>query len=377
MKRLKIAVNTRFLLENKLEGIGWFSYEVLKRLVEWHPEVDFQFIFDRKYSEKFIFGANVQPLVAFPPARHPFLYYAFFEWAVPRILKREKSDVFFSPDGFLSLRTQVPTVMVEHDIAYKHFPEQIDLLTRKYYQYFVPKYLAKAQKVLTVSEFSKKDMVESLGIYKDKINVVYTGANPLYKPLSDIEISETRSQFSQGNPYFLYVGSIHPRKNIPRLIRAFDIFKSRTQAPHKLLLAGRMAWQTGEVSETLKGLENPDSVVFLGYTGMDVLPKIVGAAYALAYPSLFEGFGIPIIESLQCGVPVLTSLTSSMPEAAGEGGLLVDPYSVEAIAEGLIRLYQDPVLYQQCAQKGLMHAQNFSWDKTALAVWEAIAEILP
>jgi glycosyltransferase involved in cell wall biosynthesis len=135
---MRIAINTRFLLTGKLEGIGWFTYEICKRLVQQHPEHEFVFFFDRPFDPEFIFGKNVTPVVLFPPARHPFLFFAWFEVAVTRALNRHKIDVFFSPDGFMSLTTKVPTLLTIHDLAYAHFPEQIRFMDRKYYQYFMP-----------------------------------------------------------------------------------------------------------------------------------------------------------------------------------------------------------------------------------------------
>ena len=129
---MRIAVNTRFLLKNKLEGIGWFTYETVKRLVENHPEHEFYFFFDRPFEEEFIFGKNVHPIVLFPPARHPVLYFIWFEYSVANALKVYKIDVFLSPDNFLTLRTKVPTVLVTHDIAHLHFPEQVNFFDRKY-----------------------------------------------------------------------------------------------------------------------------------------------------------------------------------------------------------------------------------------------------
>jgi hypothetical protein len=149
---MKIAINTRFLLPNKLEGIGWFSYEVLKRWVAWHPEHEFIFIFDRKYDERFIFDKNVTPVVAFPPARHPFLFYLWFEWALPAVFAKHKVDAFMSPDGFMSLRSKVPTQLVIHDIAWKHFPDQVPYWYRKHYEYYMPRFAKKATRLATVSE---------------------------------------------------------------------------------------------------------------------------------------------------------------------------------------------------------------------------------
>ena len=141
---MRIAVNTRFLLPNKLEGIGRFTLEVLRRMVNSHPEHEFYFFFDRKYDPSFVLSENVIPIILFPPARHPFLFYWWFEWSVARALKKHNIDVFLSTDNFCSLNTKVPTVLVTHDLAFAHFPEQVGFLQRKYYQYFTPRFLAKA-----------------------------------------------------------------------------------------------------------------------------------------------------------------------------------------------------------------------------------------
>ena len=128
MKKLTIAVNTRFLLDQRLEGIGWFTYETLRRLVQWYPAYQFIFFFDRPYHPRFVFGDNVTPVVLFPPARHPFLFYAWFEWSVARALNKYQADLFISTDGFLSLSTKVPTLLVIHDIAHVHFSNQVKYL---------------------------------------------------------------------------------------------------------------------------------------------------------------------------------------------------------------------------------------------------------
>ena len=137
---MKIAVNARFLLKGKLEGIGWFTHEVLKRVVQNHPEHEFIFIFDRPYHEDFIYGKNVTPIVVPPPARHPILWYIWFEWSVKLVLKKHKPDLFISTDGFLSLSTKVPQLLVIHDLAFEHFPEHLPFKFRYYLRKFTPKF---------------------------------------------------------------------------------------------------------------------------------------------------------------------------------------------------------------------------------------------
>jgi len=371
-----IAINTRFLLPNKLEGIGWFSYEVLKRWVEWHPEHEFIFIFDRAYDEQFVFGSNVKPIVASPQARHPVLFYLWFEWALPAIFKKQKADAFMSPDGFMSLSSDIPTLLVIHDIAWKHFPTQVPWTHRKHYEYYMPRFAKKASQIATVSEYSKKDIIQHLEVSADKIDVVYDGANASFVPLSLEERVKVEDKYSNGCPYFLYVGSIHPRKNVLRLLQAFDEFKSKTDSNMKLLLAGRIAWQSGDVAEVLAKMKYRDEVVFLGYTDAIELPKITAAAYALTYVSLFEGFGIPILEAMYCDVPSISSNTSSMPEVAGDAGLLADPYTVDSIAGQMLRLWNEKGLREELIEKGKIQRQKYSWDLTAEKMWVAMEKTL-
>ena len=199
---MKIAINTRFLLQNKLEGIGRVTYEVLRRMVANHPEDEFIFLFDRPYHSDFIFGKNVKPVVLFPPTRHPILIVSWFELAVKRALDKYQPDVFFSTDGFCSLRSEVKTVVMIHDIAYYHFPEQVSFFIKKFYQNFQQRYLQKANKVLTVSHFVKNDIVENLKIPAEKIQVVHNGGNEAFQPLSNISQKEIREKYANGHPYF-------------------------------------------------------------------------------------------------------------------------------------------------------------------------------
>ena len=372
----KIAINTRFLLPNKLEGIGWFSYEVLKRWVEWHPEHEFIFIFDRTFDEQFIFGSNVKPLIASPQARHPVLFYLWFEWALPVLFKKHKVDAFMSPDGFMSLSTEVPTLLVVHDIAWKHFPTQVPWSHRKHYEYYMPRFAQKAKQLATVSEYSKNDIINHLQVAPQKIDVVYDGANASFVPLSLEERVKVEDKYSNGCPYFLYIGSIHPRKNVLRLLEAFDIFKSKTDTNKKLLLAGRIAWQSTDIAEVLNKMKFRNDVVFLGYTDAIELPKITASAFALTYVSLFEGFGIPILEAMYCDIPSISSNSSSMPEVVGDAGLLADPYSVDSIAEQMLKLWTEKGLREQLIEKGKTQRQKYSWDLTAEKMWVAMEKVL-
>lgn len=368
----KIVINTRFLLPSKLEGMGWFTYEIAKRWSQWYPEHEFYFLFDRPFDEQFIFADNVRPIVVGPPARHPILFYLWFEHRLPAIFKKIRADLFMSPDGFISLASDIPTLNVIHDIAWKHFPDQIPLAHLWYYRYFMPAYAKKSTHIATVSAYSKADICQHLQVDPSKVTVVYDGAAEGYQPLSLEERVKIEDQYSRGCPYFLYLGSIHPRKNIMGLLRAFEIFKSQTENTYKLLLAGRLAWQNGPIQEELQKMKYANDVIFLGYTDAKDLYKIVASAQALTYVSLFEGFGIPILEAMYCDVPSIASSTSSMPEVVGKAGILVDPYSSESIAKGMIQMANDDLFRQACIVEGREQRKQYSWDLTAQKMWAAL-----
>ncbi len=373
---MKIAVNTRFLLKDKLEGIGWFTYETIKRIVLKHPEHEFVFLFDRPYDESFIFADNVRGRSVYPPARHPVLWYWWFEKSIPKVLKKEKPDLFISTDGYMSLKAKVPTLLVIHDLAFEHYPNDVSKRVRNYYRKFTPQYARKATRIATVSEYSKKDIIEQYDIEPDNIDVVYNGVNSLYGPSDEKTIAQTRDKYTEGAEYFVYVGSIHPRKNISSLFKAFDQFKEQNQCDTKLVIAGAKGWSTKRIFEVYDQMTFKRDVVFTDRVSSNELNKILGGSIGLTYVPYFEGFGIPIIEAQTCRCPVITSKVTSMPEVAGKGALLVDPFSVTSIKEGMLELKNDPERRKQLIELGSDNVQRFSWDKSADALWESALRTL-
>lgn len=373
---MRIAVNTRLLLPNKLEGIGWFTYENLKRITKDHPEHEFIFIFDRPYSEEFVFSDNVIPVVAKPQSRHPVLWYLFFEWGVPRILKKYKPDLFISPDGWLSLRTKTPSMAVIHDLNFENYPEYIPFIYRKYFQYFFPRFAKKAKRLCTVSEFTKKDIHNRYGIANEKIDVVYNGANEIYVPVPDDRKKEIRALYAQGAPYFLFIGLIHPRKNLARLITAFSTFRKETQSDTKLVIVGSKKWWTEEIKNAYDSSDHKDQIIFTGRIESSELKDVIASAFAMTYVSIFEGFGIPILEAMFCDVPVITSNTSSMPEVGGDAALYADPFSVRSIADQMILLFNDKALREKLISEGRNQRIKFSWQQTSEKLWKSIEACL-
>jgi len=373
---LKIAVNTRLLLKNKLEGIGWFTYESLKRIVLEHPEHEFYFIFDRKYDDSFIFADNVKPMVIGPQARHPVLHYIWFEHSIPAALKKIQPDIFLSPDAYCSLNTSVKTLVVLHDLNFEHYPEGMPWMVRKYYRYFTPRFAKKATRIATVSEFSKKDIMGQYGISADKIDVVYNGANESFTPVENQTRSQVKQKYTEGEDFFVFIGALNPRKNLSNLFRAFDIYKKGNNPSVKLVVVGEKMWWTGDIKEAYQNMQYKQDVVFTGRLEPEELYKVVGSALAVAYVSIFEGFGIPIVEAWYAETPVITSNVTAMPEIAGEAALIVNPFEPENIANAMKSITFDDGLRKELIERGRKRREMFSWEKTAKNLWASIEKTL-
>lgn len=356
--------------------MGWFSYQTLKLITQKNKNVDFVFLFDRPYDNSFIFGDNITPMVIGPQARHPILYYAWFQHSVKKVLTDLKPDLFLSPDGFLSLGAKCKQLPVIHDINFLHHPKDSKWLTAKYYNYYFPKFAQVASRIATVSEYSKNDIATNYRVEPNKIDVVYNGINSFFKPLDEFTKSTTRKKFAEGCEYFVYVGSLHPRKNIITLIKAFAQFKKENTNRLKLLLAGPNYWGMAEIYKVIKEQGIEGEVIFTNRLTNEDLAVVLGSAMAMTYIPYYEGFGIPLVEAMQAEVPIITSNVTSLPEVAGDAALLVNPHEISEIKNAMMKVWQDENLRKELIAKGLVQKQKFSWEKSADLLWQSIEKTI-
>lgn len=371
-----IVVNTRLLIHNRLDGIGRFSYETLRRITQKQEDVNFVFLFDRKVHEEFVFSENITPVKLLPPARRTWLFNWWLNISVHGVLRDLNADLFLSPDGFLPLRGKTKCLPVIHDLNFEHYPQDLPSHYSKWYRKKFPLFAQRATRIATVSEFSKQDIVKNYAIAPEKIDVVYNAASGGFLPLTPELIRETREKWSDGKPYFLYVGSLHPRKNLARLVEAFAQFKRSTSNDIRLVILGGKYWMNNDLEKALKSLPAKEDVIFTRRVNDDDLQRITGAALALTYVPYFEGFGIPIVEAMACDVPVITANVTAMPEVAGNAAAYCDPFSVDSIAEAMKKVAADEKYREQLIANGRIRREQFSWDKSADQLWSSIEKTL-
>ena len=373
---MRIAVNTRFLLPSGLEGIGVYTHEIVQRMVRMHPGDHLHCFFDRTPSSEFKYGPNVHQHHLMPPARHPILFYIWFQLRTKSALARLQPDVYFSPDSFMPIGSGIPSVITVHDPAALRYPEHVSKANRAYYRKYMPMFTSEASKIITVSEFSKREIIDLLEVPENKVDVIYNGVSPVYRQRPDFDKSTAQAKWSGGKPYILYVGAIHPRKNVARLILGYERFREENpDLDHQLVIGGRLSWKFADVEQAYEKSRFKNSIHFTGFVPEEQLPDLVEGAELLSYLSYYEGFGLPVIEAMASGVPVLTSKDSSMSEISDGAAFLVDPFDIEAIAAGLGEMILNSELRNQCIDRGAEVCLRYSWDETARQTYEVLKAV--
>lgn len=294
--------------------------------------------------------------------------------AVTAAIRRLRLDVLHDPNGiapFLGPRAGARRIVTIHDAFAYVYPEKHNRLDNWRYRWLLPHAARRADAIITVSQCSRRDLVQALGVAEERICITGEGVNARFRPVADgLARRALLDGYGITRPYVLYVGGINARKNISRLFEAYarvlEICEANGRSKPLLVIAGKRQWRTEEIEATFHRLRLTDHVHFTGYVNDDDLPGLYSAAELLAFPSLYEGFGLPPLEAMACGTPVVTSNVSSLPEVVGDAALTVDPFDVEGLASAIAAVLADPMLRRDLRRRGLDRAASFTWTRAAL-----------
>jgi glycosyltransferase involved in cell wall biosynthesis len=284
------------------------------------------------------------------------------------------AELFHATEHLLPPLHGVPTVLTVHDMIFRLFPEHQKRLNYWYLNATMPLYCRRANAIITVSESSKRDIVAHYGLNPDKITVIYEAAAPEFAPVPPAVADGVRQRYRLPDRYLIHVGTIEPRKNLTRLVEALQRLRDEGLTV-PLVLVGGKGWLYHDFFQRLEELDVRPTVFFTGYVPSADLPALYGAAVAAVVPSVYEGFGLPILESMACGTPVICSELSSLPELGGEAACYFNPYDVEAMAEAIRTVWAEAELRQEMCRRGWEQAAKFSWERAAeetLAVYESV-----
>jgi glycosyltransferase involved in cell wall biosynthesis len=304
----------------------------------------------------------------------PAMRVAWEHLALPVAARQDRLHLFHGTVNVLPRGLPCPAVVTIHDLAFLRWPEHLPRRRYHYLAYEVRAAVRRAERVLAVSQSTKADIVSILGVEPDRVSVTPLGVDERFRPASADAIARLRHDRGLDRPFILAVGTLEPRKNLPTLLRAFA--RIANDIAHDLVLVGPAGWLTGELETTLTQLRLGGRVRLTGYVDDAELPVWYAAASAFVFPSLYEGFGLPVLEAMACGAPVITSDVSALPEVAGDAALLVNPLDDVALAEAITRVVQDPVLAASLRERGVERARCFTWLRTATETVAAYREVL-
>lgn len=371
---MKIAINTRLLQEGKLEGIGQFTAEIFKRLCQKHPEVEWIFVFDRPYDESFRFEPSIKMATLFPPTRHAVLWHWWFQFSLKRFLKKEKVDLYISPDGFIPLGSTTPSLAIIHDLNFVHQPSNLPKIAGAYMRHYFPKYAQQAIRIGTVSKFCRQDIAQTYDQELSKIDLIYNGVNPNFHP-SPAEIQEeVRSKYSKGQDFFVFVGALNPRKNVEGMLAGYQQYRQSGGQAH-FVMVGEAMLMTQSMKLAYDHHPYKEDIHWAGRLSTKDLGPLISSAQALLLCSHFEGFGIPILEAFSCETALICANNTAMPEIAGEAALFCEANDAQSIAAAMLRS-EDAETRESLTHLGRERLKNFSWDRSAEMMWSSIQKCL-
>lgn len=369
---MRIAINT-LGMKGKLHGVGNYIKNLVRALSKLDSHNQYV-LFASSENVRHLEGLGENFRIELAPNNRA-LRVAWEQTLLPLKLKEHKVDVYHGPAFAAPLWKTCPQVVSIHDMTVHLFPERHSVHTRWYLRYLVPAMLKASDGVITVSESAKADILNFGKVKNDKICVIPLGVDEKFRQIRDERsLAMIRKKYGLERDFLLFVGMIEPRKNLENLVDAFlaDFLPQQCD----LVLAGSLGWGYSELLQKIAASNNKDCIRTPGYVDDTDLPALYSAAAAFVYPSFYEGFGLPILEAMACGTPVITSSVSSLPEVAGDAALLVDPSDAKALASALQRIVKDSSLRQDLSRRGRQRSSLFTWDQSAektLAVYRRVA----
>jgi glycosyltransferase involved in cell wall biosynthesis len=343
-------------------GVGYYSEHLLRHLGAQHDADAITVISNRPVDtvEPLPPGTRVDVSASWSPRL------VWMQAQAPRVLRRIHADVVHFTNGMVPLASTVPTVVTIHDMSLTMLPgfhpTRRVLLNRP----FVDAAARRADAIITVSSAAKRDIVRLYGIDADRVHVVHEAAAPAFRVMHDpVQLMHVRQRYGLADRFILYVGTIEPRKNLPKLIDAFASLRTNGELSHQLVCAGPYGWLSDDIDAQIDRLHIRDAVRFTGYVPFEDLPALYNLAEMFVFPSVYEGFGLPVVEAMACGAPVITGSVAALEEVGGDAAVRVDPLEVPAIAEAIVQLARDPERRCQLRRRGVERAAFFSWSRAA------------
>lgn len=320
--------------------------------------------------------AGIHEALAPVPTQRPLVRIPWEQIVLPVQVALDGVEVIHGTVNVIPWATRLPTVVTVHDLAFMRHPERFPAAKARYLRTAVEWSVRRASHVIAVSGHTKHDVIEFFGAPEDRVTVVYSGVDRSFRPFDDYVGDRLRRKRTGGRPYVLYVGTLEPRKNLDVLLRAFASARQEAGLEHVLVLVGARGWMDEELFRLTRELRLEDHVLFTGYVPPEELPGWYNSADLFAYPSAYEGFGLPLLEAMACGVPVVTTASSALVEIAGDACITVEPGSEEALRMALLRVLSDRTLACALRDAGLERAAMFSWEQAArqtVDVYEQVA----
>lgn len=374
---MRIGVDARSLEARDRTGVARYLGNILRELAEIAPQNEYTLYFQNsKADDDFLSqGCFRKKLVemSFVP-RKKVLWEQIF---LPRELKRNPVDILFCPSYSMPLRGGQKTVVTIHDITYEVEPAWFHPKERLKMRTLTKLAARRADKIISVSEATKCDVVRFYGVEPDKVKVIYEANDPSFKLVKDeAKLGEIKSKYDLSDKFVLYVGSIFARRNIPRLLEALKAVAEKVPTVKLMIIGEDRAYPSQNIGERIKRLGLGNRVVWLDYVPEDDLILLYNVADLFAYPSSYEGFGLPILEAMACGTPVITANLSSLPEVAGDSALYVDPTSVSEMASAMVKVLTGEQIAESLSQRGLQRANSFSWREAAQETLQLFEDLL-